>query len=673
MKTAIFKIFAMATLSVCAFLSCQKNTTNDNSADDASQESSGNTLSEATTDIRFLHTYAAENIAGIFPAYYILYNNWTVVEIRNIDNDCLVFQFVQNSEYGTSELVICGEDMISFVDFDILTGKAANKVIVISFYEDYMRFSELNYDWSTGDYEISGMHQEKIQATKAQQLFTRGGQSDDIADDIAQSFNKMFDKLGNTASLAGHFLAGAPKQVLSILSKVVVPYCKYYLYSYDPEKQYQILNEEISNQGMDYLINISTEDIQMAWEKWSLLRNIKKVFFDDDEEQPTISEDDRQIGWGIFQGYQTYVENLYKGSRFSGEMPYSYDVNAELLSVGETSASISADYSLLTPNSGYISSMGFTYGNKYGVKTDVSVDGFPYTLILEDLSPNTPYEVKAYIKSMGITYADYVEFTTAPVFSVTPTNLCFTQDGGTKGVYVTLTDNVREWDIVEQPQWCKIDKGEASFFVTIEASDVERSGVIILRGYNKEKGYKEATVTVSQEFEKLYQIYFQSGPEKAEYHSQRWWSDGDYTEGWTPPTDSEVTYYNRVTLDRYVHNKSILSLHIGPVVFDSWTVSEEYPSLNNDYETIKSFDLISNDSSSIAFKGLNTRENSSCESDEISYDIIIKGLDTANPIIVYNAVREKDYGYSYSSLLGLGHTLKVTYTYSGTVPMTEIR
>lgn len=50
------------------------------------------------------------------------------------------------------------------------------------------------------------------------------------------------------------------------------------------------------------------------------------------------------------------------------------------------------------------------------------------------------------------------------LFELSETDLTFTQEGGTKGVYVYTNDNITSWE-VSTPVWCKITKGTNSFLL----------------------------------------------------------------------------------------------------------------------------------------------------------------------------------------------------------------
>lgn len=84
------------------------------------------------------------------------------------------------------------------------------------------------------------------------------------------------------------------------------------------------------------------------------------------------------------------------------------------------------------------------------------------------------------------------------LFELSETDLTFTQEGGTKGVYVYTNDNITSWE-VSTPVWCKITKGTNSFFIDVDKSDVDREGVIEVAGVVKNSGsYIKRQIAVKQ-------------------------------------------------------------------------------------------------------------------------------------------------------------------------------
>lgn len=105
----------------------------------------------------------------------------------------------------------------------------------------------------------------------------------------------------------------------------------------------------------------------------------------------------------------------------------------------------------------------------------------------------------AYLRSMGEEYYSYpAPFITDFDFSVSPTELSFDAAGGTKGVSVQIPDSGAEWKIARAPAWCKIESGEATLFVTVDAASEKRDGEIVVVCTTASGMTYEASVAVTQ-------------------------------------------------------------------------------------------------------------------------------------------------------------------------------
>lgn len=85
------------------------------------------------------------------------------------------------------------------------------------------------------------------------------------------------------------------------------------------------------------------------------------------------------------------------------------------------------------------------------------------------------------------------------VFELSEEKLSFTQDGGSKGVYITSNDNIKSWDVTSYPTWCKIEKGYFSFFVDVDKSeDKKRNGIITVTAMTKRGLSVDRYISVEQ-------------------------------------------------------------------------------------------------------------------------------------------------------------------------------
>ncbi len=640
--------FSVLTLLLSLFIGCNE----DNPAEEGEKQDGEKTETKADVKVSFIVTSHQEKQTDLFPSVYFQTKTWTGVEIRDPKSkgEYLAFQMVQDlpygdANYGDNVLIIAGKNIVSFVDFNPETGDASNEVLNVSVVEDRIRFTQLAFNWISGEYEIVETCQVPLQTKssyKPNSINVKGS----TEDDLAQSFYDVFDKLGDYTSIGGHYLTGAPKYVTDIVSKVVVPFNKFFIYSYNPERQDEIREEELKSQGISYLVDISSEDIQDAWKNWSLLRKVKKILFGDDEEEPAVSEQEKQQSWNLFQNYKPYMENMYTSSRFTCEMPYSYEVSAQLLSVGKTTASIKADYSVVGPNPGFVSSIGFIYGTKYGEKKEIQVDSFPYTLELEGLRQGTTYTVKAYLRSQGITYTSEVEFKTDAEFSVEPQEIVFGLEGGEKLVYVQLGGGVEKWSITNKPDWCSIETARTSFSVKAEATEAERSGRITINGERGDGTTAEITLPVIQREPKKSRIVFE-GTNHIKRNIQAWRGGDLYYED-----EDEQSYRMEMSVE-FLENGE-MEIICGRA-FQNWIVNpDERPSIemeDSDYTfTYTSFE-VQQDNTRILVRGAGTIEDESWAplSDwkvwsrdwdgRYEYELEIKDMNTKTPIATYSDYR----------------------------------
>ena len=105
-----------------------------------------------------------------------------------------------------------------------------------------------------------------------------------------------------------------------------------------------------------------------------------------------------------------------------------------------------------------------------GTEHEIVNNGLFADAVLSDLEPGTQYYAYAYARSMGMEYrSGRVSFMTLGGFSVSPANIEFGSEGGTKGVSVTYDDDaVESWRISASPRWCSVEKGDRMFFVTVD-------------------------------------------------------------------------------------------------------------------------------------------------------------------------------------------------------------
>ena len=64
-------------------------------------------------------------------------------------------------------------------------------------------------------------------------------------------------------------------------------------------------------------------------------------------------------------------------------------------------------------------------------------------------------------------------------FELSQDKLIFTQAGGSKPIAITTNKNIKSWEVTSYPSWCKIEKTDNSFWVTLEKNENDdRDGII---------------------------------------------------------------------------------------------------------------------------------------------------------------------------------------------------
>ena len=71
-------------------------------------------------------------------------------------------------------------------------------------------------------------------------------------------------------------------------------------------------------------------------------------------------------------------------------------------------------------------------------------------------------------------------------FELSVDKLSFTQFGGSKPVSITASENIEEWEVTSYPSWCKIEKGNYTFWVDVDKNEGEpREGTITVTAITK--------------------------------------------------------------------------------------------------------------------------------------------------------------------------------------------
>ena len=344
----------------------------------------------------------------------------------------------------------------------------------------------------------------------------RSSANDDFDSEIRKTFYNFLNDLDAGIGKIGDAVDNLPsnkaaKAVCRVWSKFAIPVAKMQLYSDDPEMLAQIQEEYLSGEMQGWLDSLIDdivsffvpddyeEYLPLAEKGWMAFlygaENYNPAYSDEEVARYMSPEE-----LSVFNRRSTYASMQASSMRSEVGIPYDkYLVHAYVRGVDNTSAHLSGGFDCTDGQQSYISEMGFYYWSKYEAEKQVTVTDLYAGVKISNLLPGTQYYAVAYLRSMGEEYQSTpISFITDFDFEVTPTELSFSGTGGTKGVAVQLADPDAEWKIARSPEWCRIEQGEATFFVTVEAATESRSGEIVVSCTTTAGVTYEKSVFVSQ-------------------------------------------------------------------------------------------------------------------------------------------------------------------------------
>jgi len=107
--------------------------------------------------------------------------------------------------------------------------------------------------------------------------------------------------------------------------------------------------------------------------------------------------------------------------------------------------------------------------------------------------------VKTVVPDSDIPPASLTVIQSGADFDLDTDNLTFESEGGSKGILVKAGPAIKEWTITSRPDWCRIEKGRESFFVTVDKCDEIREGTITVTAFAGENIRIDRTVHVLQQ------------------------------------------------------------------------------------------------------------------------------------------------------------------------------
>lgn len=455
------------------------------------------------TDIRVLYLANADGQTPEAPRIITNYGEWSSIALVSDSSNqgYVAIQFI-NGIKDENYLLIADQDNVFMFPNNPKNKTIDNEFLFFFFKDKYMYAGSGELNWSNGDYDILEIEafdigdDDEVISKSANAYSTKGN-----GEDPRELIWKHISKAGKGAKKIKDMLpegkyTQSAKDVCSFWSESAMVAFRYGLYVDKPQMQDQIRDEFAMEGGKKILLKI--KPLKKAYSMYKgakqILNKVKGFFnsSDDDSEDENV-EPIRSV----FSRAIRDIDMVPIHSDFSGRMPLSYKVtiNADINQSSAT-ATISADIETISYSSGFVSSYGFEYGPLAGKKETKEVDKFPASLTLTNLEDGVTYIVTAYANSMGIRYSKSVSFKIGDKFSASPSELSFTQNGGSKGVYLEIPDNWK-WDISSCPKWCTIEKGDRAFFVDVASTDKERSGEILIRGYSDTTD-KQCKITIVQ-------------------------------------------------------------------------------------------------------------------------------------------------------------------------------
>lgn len=227
-----------------------------------------------------------------------------------------------------------------------------------------------------------------------------------------------------------------------------------------------------------------------------LLYKYGDYIFEDDEIDEMVSDEELLTAVGNWNVKSQWV--VYQ-NRVMAEYSEKYNITVRVSDVTESGATLSSSF-YDDGTLGFVSSSGYRYSEEGGAEQEIVSDRLFEDTALSGLESGKHYYAYAYARSMGMEYrSSRISFTTQRSFNISPEDLKFDSEGGTKGVSVTYDDDVvQSWRISSSPRWCSVEKGDKMFFVNVDESDESRDGIITVTALFKEGISMDKDVQVSQ-------------------------------------------------------------------------------------------------------------------------------------------------------------------------------
>ena len=516
---SITSLIALLFLSACSPVS----PVNNNGEEGQTNQSEANTEENQMLIKAFVPSNGDQ--LSIYPRLCFHFNEWEGCELEyhRLSSEGTSFLFL-NSKEQTGVFTIIGASSVCFVDYNPSKGEFGDNVLQIISDEQEITVKNYLFNWTSGEADLKQVT--TIEKDSADSKSTIKIKKTD--DSIRRVFYNYLKELGSSISLLGDSVSGLPKAVCSLWSNLVIPFAKYQLYSDDLDELRKLERGEIVFQGTKFSISgFVSESYINALDALYNIINLKP-FSGSDKSQQQINEEIISFAENRLSSFSSGIEHLQIIGSDTGAFPQKYNVALDITVHGNT-AVFHGDCSVLDGSASFISECGFKFGTtETGLTSTIIKGSFPASHEINNLEWGEEYIACAFIKSMGVTYSCSKVFS-IKTLELNPDNLRFYGKGGTKGVALVFPEGTNwDWYIAGQPDWCSIECGDMSFFVTVEPFSEKREGEILVACDTGSGETLYSSVYVKQEVNKYYDLSIEchvTVQTKTEWH----WHDGTIT------------------------------------------------------------------------------------------------------------------------------------------------
>jgi len=491
---------------ISAFVSCSSDSDDiqNNGTEENGRKESG---SGSKLDVLFLRN--ASQQGGTVPRLLAFTDEWGFAELTENDaSDMHLFLFVNQAKQEAYTLVV--NDKVALVcPCSTASLLPENQILMYCRTEDGMRVALCDAYWESGTYAIKTetmVTNDVNHSAKARDMDFARERVSKMLDDIKTST----DKIGWVANILE--LPGVDK-ITDVWGKVVIPYAKYSLWEDDPQKLEEIREEYIQDTGEGIILDLlPVKEVKRMWYTFKLMGgfgaakeysgNIWNLVGpgNSDDNIPQVSEEGKEKVRSITQIAQS-AEPIH-GNFMDLSRDAKYWLAINVVSVAETEATFSGAFDMQDDYGSagnVISEMGFVVREKGNPSTERTISSWQLREItVGNLKSGTEYEVWAFVGSLFGTRTSVIKtFTTEGRFEISPTELVFEPEGGTKSVTVAVGKGMT-WHVSDKPQWCSVKENQNGFAVSVGTTKESRMGTITVTATRNNGSTVSSKVAVTQ-------------------------------------------------------------------------------------------------------------------------------------------------------------------------------